>query len=335
MIKSIIKQILPQILKKKLKVQFLKLQMIRAYYYDFKRYFKFSSTSGYDTENKLISRIILGYHVIEKGLTMPKTRLGFGKEKLKSLCDNCILYMKKYGDSDIQLNHAVGVVLEYKYYHDNFNFILEKDILDKINNLTSYSNNTITHTVQISTTRDKYFKFTKDSFQDFSNSRFSVRNYLSEDIPIDKIKESLILSSNAPSACNRQSWRTYLITKSSEIEEILSAQGGNRGFGHLANKLIIITSELSAFGSLSERNQAFIDGGIYAMNILYSLHYHEIAACILNCSFSDDKDRKMRKLCDINDSEVFIAMIACGIPPDEFKIACSKRYDINKTNTIK
>jgi hypothetical protein len=50
----------------------------------------------------------------------------------------------------------------------------------------------------------------------------------------------------------------------------LKLQGGIRGFGHLTNKLIVITSDTAVF--LMMKDQAFIDGGMYAMNVLYGLH---------------------------------------------------------------
>jgi hypothetical protein len=54
----------------------------------------------------------------------------------------------------------------------------------------------------------------------------------------------------------------------------------------------VITAELGVFMNLDERNQAYTDGGMYAMNLLLALHHHQIAACPLNCSHSAAKDRK-------------------------------------------
>ena len=68
------------------------------------------------------------------------------------------------------------------------------------------------------------------------------------------------------------------------------------------------------------------------MNLLYALHFKKIATCPLNCSTTPEKDKKLRLLCNIPPSEVFIVMIACGIPPDNFKLASSPRYDITITN---
>ncbi len=55
----------------------------------------------------------------------------------------------------------------------------------------------------------------------------------------------------------------------------------------------------------------------------------------MNCSTSPQKDKQLRSICRIKESEVFIAMVTCGIPPESFKVAVSKNwYNLEKTNTI-
>ena len=115
-----------------------------------------------------------------------------------------------------------------------------------------------------------------------------------------------------------------------EIIKILDKQGGNRGFGHLASNLLITTFEPSVYFEESERVSGFVDGGMYCMNILYSLHSNGIAACILNTAHNETKDLEIRKVTNIPKSECFVAMIACGVPPANFKIA--KSFVLNFTN---
>lgn len=332
-LKKIAKKYFPDIIKKRLKYYRRLNELKKAYKYDLKRFLRHSNSVDNDTSIKLIGLIIRQYHVIEKGLTMPQTRLGFGELVLLDLIDNCILFISKYGRNDQQLQHAAQVVLEYEHYHKQHSFKLSIEIEKAVLNLKSYISVDYP-SAQTITTRDAYFSNLESSFPFFSNSRSSLRNFSNEVIPIDKIFNSLKIASNAPSACNRQAWRTYVYTNQETIGEILKIQGGNRGFGHLTNKLIIVCSNVSLFSKALERNQAFIDGGIYAMNLLYALHYNKIGACILNCSVSPEKDAQLRKLIKIPESEVFIAMIACGIPPNEFKVAVSKRYDLDTTNKV-
>jgi nitroreductase len=336
-IKKVIKFIIPSkwlksVIDKKISFHIF-ISLFKSYFYDLNLYFKFSDTKEGDTPVKLIGKIIKGYHVIEKGLTMSETRMGFGREIMINLCRDCGNYIDRYEINDQQLIHALGVIEEYKKFHKENNFQIDSTVISSIENLNSKTS-IIVPSNQISISREEYFQFTDSNFEKFSTSRFSVRNFIDREIEMNDIINVLNVAKNAPSACNRQSWRTYVYSDKQQINEILKIQGGNRGFGHLANKLIIITGEVGVFAGSAERNQVFIDGGIYAMNMLYSLHFYKIAACILNCSNSTEKDKILRKLTMIKDSEVFISMVACGIPPDRFMMTTSKRYSFEHTNTF-
>jgi len=318
-------------IKNFLRYIFLYFKLIQGYFYDFKLYYKFSGTKAEDTAIKLAGKIIREYHVIEKGLTMPEIRLGFGENMILSLCCDCEKYIAIYGDGEEQVQHAVGVIFEYKRYHDEHNYSLDKEVIAAIGKLKIKAQQ-ISESWQKNATKDEYFKYAEAPFHLFSSSRSSVRNYTSEEVPMEKIMSILKLSQNTPSVCNRQPWRTYVYADKNQIGKILEIQGGTRGFGHLANKLILITGELGVFAGTQERNQVFISGGMYTMNILFAFHYHKIAACCLNCGTSPKKDRQLRSLCKVKESEVFIAMVICGIPPEKFMITGSKRYDFTKTN---
>jgi nitroreductase len=311
----------------------IKFELLQSYIYDLNRYFEFSDTRQGNDPVKLLGRIIKAYHVIEKGLTMPETRIGFGKEMMVQLCLDCGSFIDLYGSEEEQIIHALQVIEEYKKFHIENRYEFDHHVSKHFEQLNAKIFD-IQPTAQIRITKEEYFQYAGSDFKKFSNSRFSVRNFCNEDVPIVDILNALDIAKDAPSACNRQAWRTYIYTNKTDIDKILTLQGGNRGFGHLTNKLVIIAGEVGLFSGSAERNQAFIDGGIYAMNLLYSLHSQKIAGCILNCSVTPAKDRSLRELTKIKDSEVFISMVACGIPPEKFSLTLSKRYNIENTNTI-
>lgn len=305
-----------------------------TFLHDYNRYINCSASKGFTDSTKLAGKIVVDYHAIEKGLTMPEVRLGFGKQKVISLIRNCEEYIARYGKDNIQLLHAVGVILEYRDLHIQDGYDLAPEILTATERILGAFPEVMVAS-QKSTTHDDYFKQSKSDFYSFSNSRSSVRNFDSrKEVPLEKILEALDLAKNTPSVCNRQSWRSYILTDMDKIEKILKIQGGNRGFGHLADKLIIITAELGVFAGVPERNQAFVDGGMYLMNALYALHYYRIAACPLNCCADLIKENKYREICHTKSSEVYISMIACGIPAEHFKIPASKRNELDATNTV-
>ncbi|WP_040414642.1 nitroreductase family protein, partial [Cyclobacterium qasimii] len=306
------------------------------YFYDYKRFCKYSPViSGYNNRDKLEAKIIERYHSIEKGLTMPDFRFNFGIPVLTSLTDNCIEYNEKYGEST-QLKHALSVIFEYEKKHIDSKVPLNQDTIKVLNNLKNKIKNREEFPLgQKLVFKTDYFSEVNSNFSAFSNSRKSLRNYLEDqEVDLNLITNAIEIAKNAPSACNRQSVRVYVFSDKEQIKKILKIQGGNRGFGHLTNKLIIITSDLSVWGFARERNQTFIDGGIFAMNLLYGLHFQQIGACILNCSLSPENDVKLRSLGFIRESENFISMISCGILPEKFMQAASKRHEVSEILTI-
>jgi nitroreductase len=304
----------------------------KAYRYDLQHYLNHSGLINQAAKTVLTGRIINAYHSIEKGLTMPDFRPGFGKGVLLGLINDCLYYLQTYGDQELQIKHALGVLKAYEAHHEQLNHPLDAAIQVNLNRLHPYQA-TLPTCNQLETTKVAYFSASEAPFNQFAISRASVRHYTTEPIPVAAIQSALTLATHTPSACNRQCWRTYQYEDLAHIQRILDAQGGNRGFGHLVTHLIVITAETGVFQTIDERNQAYIDGGMYAMNLLYALHHQQIACCILNCSHTPDKDRTMRTLTGIKPSEVFIAMITCGIPPSQFKLTLSKRYPYTFTNT--
>lgn len=305
-----------------------RVNLIRSYRHDRIRYFKYSSSFTYRKEYDLLGKIITHYHVIEKGLTMPNMRYGFGTEKIKKLIQAINSYVRSYEMND-QVKHAVSVLKEYRLKHEERGVQLNDDIVKLLQNLDDQFSN-IEPSRQCSITRKDFFD-NKD-FYTTAHSRHSLRNYINVSISEDDLKRAFQLATTTPTSCNRQPIKTRVIEDFKLKEQVLTLQGGNRGFGHLADKLIVITSSLKMYAKARERNAAYVDGGLYCMNLLYALHYYNIGACILNASFDNVVDKKMRRLLDVDESEVFIAMITCGVPPCEFKVTISKRNNIEQTN---
>lgn len=299
-----------------------------AHYKAYIKFVKYSSVVKEDGDTKLLSKIIADYHVVEKGLTMSETRLGFGKERVLQLIKYCETYVSKYNNKDIQLIHAINVITEYRVFHEKLDFTLDKDLLDSIYKVEALLTRA-TPSQQKYFTRNQYYKNIDEPFELFSKSRLSVRNYSDKVIPVEELKKAVDLAKHCPSSCNRQTIRTNVYSDKKLIKQVLEIQGGNRGFGHLADKLIILTSDLSYWHGVYERTGPYVDGGIFAMNLLLSLHSFKIATCPLNCNLSPAKEKILRKLCNIPSNEVFVVMMSCGYTPEEFKVPYSKRYDVD------
>lgn len=107
-------------------------------------------------------------------------------------------------------------------------------------------------------------------------------------------------------------------------------QGGARGFESDIPCCILVTANLKAFLS-GEVFQAYIDGGLYAQNLINALHYLGLGCIPLSCGFHSRKLEELYKF-GMAENEVPIVLIGCGTLPAKIKYAVSHRQDITKTN---
>lgn len=324
-------------LKKKLKALFPK-KLLYFYYlqtakkavmFDIKRRVSDKVYNNSDDE-KVKRDLTLAYHIVEKGLTMPTPRPGFGKPVVISLCNSVMRFdSMKLAKTELEFKQSVSVLKEYYDYHQEIGFKLDADVLEKlITIVTNFKG--IEGLKQKHTTKTDYFQDINKPFDLFCMSRYSVRNYTKEEIPLKVLYDCIDLAQKSPSFCNRQPTRVHIVKSESLKEGILSLQNGNRGFGHLAETLLVITSVISTTKDIHERNENHLNGGMFSMTLLNALHFNKIAACSLNWSVSNDRDVKLRKLLDIPENEVVLLVISCGYVPEKFAVASSPRKSAHK-----
>jgi len=297
----------------------------QLYLYNAKRFSKYGAKQ--DCEESMIGILTMAAHGIEKGFTMPDFRPGFGHDRMCNLLDDCETYLARYGAGNIQINHIAKIINEYRYCHEEIGYKLDVELENKIERFLSKFNLPEKVNIQIDTTKSEFFSHQNDNFFLFSNSRHSCRDFTTEPIPVETINKAIALAQNSPSACNRQASRVYVIEDKEKIAKVFSLHGGNRGFGHTVDKLIIICGYIDCYG-LHERDCVYTDCGIFTMNMAYALHYYGIGNCILNWSVTNDKDIKCREYIPIKQDEVICTLIACGNVPEKFKVCTSGKKDI-------
>jgi nitroreductase len=323
-IKNLVKRIIPEKLR-------IYRTLLIGYSYDLKRYYKYSNSyTKIDTLQKFEALGTYYYHVVEKGLTMPKPRLGFGKENLFRLINLALLYKEAgYDTKRRTYQHILGVLKEYLIFHKNRNFELLDDIKNKIEELLK-GEEEIAPSKQLSFNVRDFFKNKDANFGDFCMSRHTVRNYSDKDIPQEVFDECVKLAQKTPSACNRQPNRMYIVKDVEKQKKILQLQNGNRGFGELANALVVFTGTLSSFRLQGERNEVYFNSGMFAMTFIYALHHYGIGSCALNWSVGPKWDKGLRRLLNIPGEETVTLILSCGYLPENLKIATSPRKGLNE-----
>lgn len=303
----------------------------RYFAYNRDRLVEHSGAFGSAVRECLRARIIMNYHILEKGLTMPNRRFGFGVEVLKKLMLQVDDFECRYG-RDEQVDHASGVIRAYFELHscaDAFKSVSDSHYWEQIKHFLS-RHNEIPAAKQPHVRRTDFYSKRKSSFPEFAWSRHTLRHYADCDLSLEKIKQAVDIARSTPTACNRQHCHVYCVSNKDQMEKLLAIQGGSRGFGHLANKLLVVTADLQDLCVVRERDDIFVNGGMFLMNLCYALHYYEVAHCILNWSRTPEEDLAMRKIIAIPPSETVIAILSCGEAPDEFDVASSPRKNLNE-----
>ena len=302
--------------------------------YDNRRFLKYAGAFRCDNRASSLARVIMAYHVIEKGLTMPNRHLGFGYDAVKGLIRSIEYHITNFGGEDEQIAHAIGCVKEYYSLHEESGFDMSNDseywgqLLDFCTNHRAVPN-----AQQRNVSLDELYGNIEAPFPIFAASRHTVRHFTGK-VDEYRLKRAVEIALTAPSACNRQYVKIYAVGNHEIRDKILGLQNGNRGFGGTADKLLLVTADLSGIRWAEERNDAFTNAGIMIMNLVYALHYEKVASCILNWSVPPAADKQVRAIAGIPASENIAALILCGNAPEKLMIAASPRKvieDVYKT----
>ena len=294
-------------------------------YYWYKHDLKYSSTT-YSDERSDLAKLIINSHVLEKGITMPGRRLGFGYERVRTIIEQSNHCIKQYGNSSVEVQATLKGLEEYLALHRQEGFELAQDIVKGITELLKQK---ITDTKECyETTKEAFFAPTRNFFE-FAHQRHSLRWYDGESVSEESIKHAVELAMTAPSACNRQSVKVYIVGSEEKKKQVLEIQNGHRGFGEKADKILLVTADSRCYPH-GHRPMANVDGGIFVMNLLYALHYFQIAACTLNACMSIKNRKRLTEIIGMHQAEFPIAFISIGKAPVHFMVAASERLNIER-----
>ena len=150
-------------------------------------------------------------------------------------------------------------------------------------------------------------------------TRHSVREFANREISRDVLLRAVQMALLAPSACNRQPSKVYV------LDAAKREQLGYDNTYH-ANKYLVIVGEINAFTAV-EYGDWIVGSSIFAAYLVLALHSLGIGSCIMkkDLHFSDGYNDFLRKACRIPRNEKIVLEIAVGYYPDRFLTAVSNR----------
>lgn len=253
---------------------------------------------------QMSAQLTKDYHRVEKGLALANPRRPFGREVEERLTEL------------LDISTARGVPPHIIKSAEDARVALRawnlRGVIDEA----------------VAPQRNQYRGLT--SPRDFFLSRSSSRNFdKSRAVSEDTLLEALQLAIHSPSVCNRQPWRVRIF-RDDEAQKVLAFQNGNAGFRDVVSAVVLVSVEADRFAGPGERNQPWIEGGIFSAGLVWALHSMGVSTCMLNLSLTSQNATSLRRAVEMGESELPIVMIACGYVDDSIRIARSAREPLTE-----
>lgn len=298
------------------------------YFYDTRRYFVHSQSGRYQlNSDQLRGRLLQKAHSIEKGLSMPNPRDFFGKAALRQLEQLIRMYEDQGLPEDhVSIRMARGSIRAYFERHAGKDIPADIARFEKL----ALAGPAPADTGTVTLGRDAQVLAGQGDLESVMRSRRSTRMFAPGAVNADVLRQAVALAGTSPSVCNRQSSRVYVIRDAETKSRILTLQGGNRGFGDDIDTVLVVASDMSNFRDGKERNQGFVDGGMFAMSLLLALHSKGLGTIPLNWSADRRKNAKLLRILDLPQNDLIIMMIGVGQIPESFEVAASPRRGLDE-----
>lgn len=276
-------------------------------------------------EKRIGHATVIKAHTVEKGLALPFPRPYFGLGKIRELLDMNAGWSPPKGD--LPRSMLLGALRDYR---QAFADMAGPDsrLMSRID---SFLDTPDTEIAQGGVRTDVDCPVRDDAAVAFLGRRCSVRDFAPQPLTDGQITAVVSLAQRAPSQCNRQATRLHVYRDRSRIDKLLELQGGGRGFSDKVPTLFVVTSEITAWGGPQQRNQPYVDGGIFTTMLLLALDANGFVNCPMNLAIRHRTERAIRHLGEIPSRERLVVMVAAGRPPGvAFKAACSPRYSVSE-----
>jgi len=286
-------------------------------------FLRFNSYSPFvDKSRRAFYKIIIEAHTIEKGLSLPDPKLLFGKDKIRFVMAALSRYDIRH--SPVPAHMSLGALDAYVNFHARAG--MTDPLLDEIAGYLKTWEARLPRPWKGGTRDYSFNGHPPGTLQHLMASRSSIRTLRTTPLAPDQILEAIAIAQLAPSQCNRQSSRVHAYQDPARIKELLALQGGSRGFADSVGNLFVVSSEICAWGGPGQRNQAYVDGALFAMCLMFACRSMGWGACPLNLAIDHKTETAIRRAGGIPAGERLIMMIAFGEPlAPETRVAFSPR----------
>lgn len=304
---------------------------LKSYYSRQRKRFLNNCAGPWNSEQseRLRGTMVYYIHRIEKGLSHQHFRDGFGKSAFSELKAVMEQWRKhSYPVDDVTYQAAQNVIRAYVRKHHAIGKPVPQFVSEWFPTEVASADKSCDSVAEAGTKTVRAADKRNNASLDYATlfaGRTSVREYKETAVDREKLHNAVAIAMKTPSVCNRQAYRILFIHNPKFIERALTSQGGWRGYS-MPPVLALISVDVRSFVSVEERNEPYIDGGLFAMSFLTALEHESLAACPLNTMMRANQEQEIRKLLGVPDYEVLIAFVAIGNFPESIESPVSFRY---------
>lgn len=304
---------------------------LKSYYSRQRKRFLNNCAGPWNSEQseRLRGTMVYYIHRIEKGLSHQHFRDGFGKSAFSELKAVMEQWRKRsYPVDDVTYQAAQNVIRAYVRKHHAIGKPVPQFVSEWFPTEVASADKSCDSVAEAGTKTVRAADKRNNASLDYATlfaGRTSVREYEETAVDREKLHNAVAIAMKTPSVCNRQAYRILFIHNPKFIERALTSQGGWRGY-IMPPVLALISVDVRSFVSVEERNEPYIDGGLFAMSFLTALEHESLAACPLNTMMRANQEQEIRKLLGVPDYEVLIAFVAIGNFPESIESPVSFRY---------
>lgn len=264
-------------------------------------------TSGSIPINVAYRQLKRNIHRIEKGIITPDRKLKYGKDYISFTIDCLIKVKDEHKDLDM-FSHACQVLNVYFKQQEN-----DKEILKEFSRFLSISaTNLEVGMVPYSYSSIEKANITLDNFVLLSKQRRSVRYFLDKKVDKDVIEKAASVALLSPSACNRQSFRLIIVDDAMLLKQVSKIPMGTSSYAEQIPVMAFIVGDLAAYPEVRDRHLIYIDGSLWAMSFAFALETLSLSSCMINWPDINNKEKQLRSLLAISDTERCIMCFAIG-----------------------
>lgn len=275
--------------------------------------------------NRKAGDLIRYTHSIEKGMSIAEPRLGFGHEKQKIM----ISLMEELRNSKDGF-HIEAVMMAFsalKAYVD-YHTVREYDD-EMIKRITKYLS---TYSISFDTKEyggvmkvDKEgMNVDREAAEKLFVTRHSIRDFEDSEVDESVLMCAVKLAQRAPSACNRQGVRVYIINHN-HADTLKKWTTGTGGFEKAIKEFILITAKQSVY-DVHESYQYIVSASMYAAYLSLSLHAYGLGACVIQRGVVFNEGwREVRDRLNIPKDEQAICILGVGNLKDSYVVPISHR----------